>query len=252
MTLVVLVAFESFAVATVMPRVADVLDGHALYAFAFAGPLASWTPSTPVTRLMTAPGSTLPSALEAAVTTPLELRSDEALIVAIRSGEPEAFAELYRRYEADARRFARSLVGASDVDDVVSEAFTKVLHALHADKGPRTEPLRYLMVAVRTTAFTVHRRRIRVAEVTERLASEREPQEALVNFSDEELLVAFRSLPDRWRQVIWWSEVEALSPTEIGDRLGLSASAASALAYRARRALRDAYLEARAASAETA
>lgn len=40
-TLVVLVAFESFAVATVMPRVADVLDGHALYAFAFAGPLAT-------------------------------------------------------------------------------------------------------------------------------------------------------------------------------------------------------------------
>lgn len=40
-TLVVLVAFESFAVTTVMPRVADVLDGHALYAFAFAGPLAT-------------------------------------------------------------------------------------------------------------------------------------------------------------------------------------------------------------------
>ncbi|WP_309134504.1 MFS transporter [Cellulomonas sp.] len=40
-TLVVLVAFESFAVTTVMPGVADVLDGHALYAFAFAGPLAT-------------------------------------------------------------------------------------------------------------------------------------------------------------------------------------------------------------------
>lgn len=40
-TLVVLVAFESFAVTTVMPRVVEVLDGHALYAFAFAGPLAT-------------------------------------------------------------------------------------------------------------------------------------------------------------------------------------------------------------------
>ncbi|MBD7920084.1 MFS transporter [Cellulomonas sp. Sa3CUA2] len=39
--LVVLVAFESFAVTTVMPQVADVLDGRALYAFAFAGPLAT-------------------------------------------------------------------------------------------------------------------------------------------------------------------------------------------------------------------
>lgn len=39
--LVVLVAFESFAVTTVMPQVADALDGRALYAFAFAGPLAT-------------------------------------------------------------------------------------------------------------------------------------------------------------------------------------------------------------------
>ncbi|MBO3096159.1 MFS transporter [Cellulomonas dongxiuzhuiae] len=39
--LVVLVAFESFAVTTVMPQVADVLDGRTLYAFAFAGPLAT-------------------------------------------------------------------------------------------------------------------------------------------------------------------------------------------------------------------
>ncbi|WP_203670666.1 MFS transporter [Cellulomonas phragmiteti] len=39
--LVVLVAFESFAVTTVMPQVADVLDGRSLYAFAFAGPLAT-------------------------------------------------------------------------------------------------------------------------------------------------------------------------------------------------------------------
>ena len=39
--LVVLVAFESFAVTTVMPQVATLLDGRALYAFAFAGPLAT-------------------------------------------------------------------------------------------------------------------------------------------------------------------------------------------------------------------
>ena len=39
--LVVLVAFESFAVTTVMPQVADLLDGRTLYAFAFAGPFAT-------------------------------------------------------------------------------------------------------------------------------------------------------------------------------------------------------------------
>lgn len=39
--LVVLIAFESFAVTTVMPQVADALGGRTLYAFAFAGPLAT-------------------------------------------------------------------------------------------------------------------------------------------------------------------------------------------------------------------
>ena len=36
-----MVAFESLAVTTVMPTVSDALDGASLYAFAFAGPLAT-------------------------------------------------------------------------------------------------------------------------------------------------------------------------------------------------------------------
>ncbi|WP_426595326.1 MFS transporter [Cellulomonas sp. McL0617] len=39
--LIFLVAFEAFAVTTVMPTVSRVLDGTSLYAFAFAGPLAT-------------------------------------------------------------------------------------------------------------------------------------------------------------------------------------------------------------------
>lgn len=39
--LIFLVAFEAFAVTTVMPTVSDALDGTSLYAFAFAGPLAT-------------------------------------------------------------------------------------------------------------------------------------------------------------------------------------------------------------------
>ena len=39
--LIFLVAFEAFAVTTVMPTVSEALDGTQLYAFAFAGPLAT-------------------------------------------------------------------------------------------------------------------------------------------------------------------------------------------------------------------
>lgn len=40
-TLIFMVAFESLAVTTVMPTVSNALDGASLYAFAFAGPLAT-------------------------------------------------------------------------------------------------------------------------------------------------------------------------------------------------------------------
>jgi DNA-directed RNA polymerase specialized sigma24 family protein len=108
------------------------------------------------------------------------------------------------------------------------------------------------MVAVRTTAFTSHRRRARAAEVKARLGLERELPESGQAFTDPELLAAFASLSVRWRQVIWWSEVEALGPHDIGRRLGLSPTAAAALSYRARRALRAAYLAAIAEPAEGA
>lgn len=175
--------------------------------------------------------------------------TDEEVLEAVRHDDPAAFAEIYLRYSAEARRFASRLVPPSDVEDVVSEAFTKVLRAISADKGPVDKALPYLMVAVRTTASTLHTRRIRAEEMVRRSAVPQlvEPEPGL---DDEVLALAFRSLSSRWRQVIWWSDVEGRNPHEIGELLGLSASAASALAYRARRALRLAYLEASATRPE--
>ncbi|TMR00402.1 hypothetical protein ETD83_16710, partial [Actinomadura soli] len=54
---------------------------------------------------------------------------------------------------------------------------------------------------------------------------------------------AFRSLPGRWRTVLWHTEVERAKPAEIAPLLGLTANGAAALAYRAREGLRQAYLQ---------
>jgi len=170
----------------------------------------------------------------------LALQSDEDLLLRVRQGDRRAYAELYERHHRVLRRYARSLVPADDVDDLVAESFTAMLRAINSGKGPVDTALRYLMVVVRNGAVTFYQRRAKATETVARLALEPTPEQVELT-ADPHLDAAFRSLSPRWQQVLWWSEIEDLPPTEIGERLGLAPTAASALAYRARRALRAAY-----------
>jgi hypothetical protein len=55
---------------------------------------------------------------------------------------------------------------------------------------------------------------------------------------------AFRSLPERWQSVLWYTEVEGMDPHEVAPILGMSANGVAALSYRAREGLRKAWLQA--------
>jgi hypothetical protein len=58
------------------------------------------------------------------------------------------------------------------------------------------------------------------------------------------IATAFVSLPERWRSVLWQTEVEGEQPAVVAPHFGLSANATAALARRARQGLRAAYLQA--------
>ncbi|HET6291623.1 MAG TPA: zf-HC2 domain-containing protein, partial [Amycolatopsis sp.] len=58
------------------------------------------------------------------------------------------------------------------------------------------------------------------------------------------ITTAFTSLPERWRSVLWQTEVEGEQPAMVAPHFGLSANATAALARRARQGLRAAYLQA--------
>src|SRR4051794_10542404 len=131
-------------------------------------------------------------------------RSEEQLLAAVRAGDRPAYAELWSRLEPDARRYAQRYVGAGDVEDVVSEAFAKMLRALQNGRGPTESPLQYLLVAARTTAFSLTKANARSADSASRYGA---TEPALVVFAvdaDERLIEAFRALPPRWRNVLWW------------------------------------------------
>ncbi|WP_460443972.1 sigma-70 family RNA polymerase sigma factor, partial [Amycolatopsis cihanbeyliensis] len=188
-------------------------------------------------------------------TVPADLsgHSDAELIASVRGGELTAYGTLYERHVSAAYNLARQLARSSaEADDLVSDAFSKVLETLRAGKGPDTAFRAYLLTALRHTAYDKTRKDRRV-DLNEDMAEVGGPAaEALtVPFSDTALAglertmaaKAFARLPERWQAVLWHTEIEQQSPAEVAPLLGLTANGVSALAYRAREGLRQAYLQ---------
>jgi RNA polymerase sigma factor (sigma-70 family) len=173
--------------------------------------------------------------------------SDIELITRARAGDAAAYGTLYERHVSSARRLARQLVThQTDADDVVAEAFVRVLNAIAGGNGP-TEAFRpYLLTAVRRVAvdqFRCQRRQI-PTEDTELPDPGETFTDPVVAELDRSLIArAFLSLPERWSAVLWHTEVEESRPAEVAMLLGMSANAVAALRYRAREGLKQAYLQ---------
>ncbi|NCT92471.1 sigma-70 family RNA polymerase sigma factor, partial [Cellulomonas sp. APG4] len=180
-----------------------------------------------------------------------DLSSDAELITAVRTGETGAFGVLFERHVAAARAVARQYSNsAADAEDAVSEAFSKVFAAITQGGGPDVAFRAYLFTALRRVALTRVEAGRRAAptdemETFERAFGEVESTEAptMAGFERGVVSEAYKSLPERWQAVLWYTEVEELSPAEIAPILGLTANGVAALAYRAREGLRQAYLQ---------
>jgi RNA polymerase sigma factor (sigma-70 family) len=170
---------------------------------------------------------------------------DAELISAVRGGDSDAYGELFARHVDAARRLARQLAGPADADDLVSDAFTKVLTVLQRGGGPDLAFRAYLLTAVRR----LHVDRIRAGSRL-RPVDDLTPFDpglpfqdtAVEGFDNAAAARAFASLPERWQMVLWHTEVEQQKPADIAPLLGMSANSVSALAYRAREGLRQAFL----------
>jgi RNA polymerase sigma factor (sigma-70 family) len=168
-----------------------------------------------------------------------------------------SYAEFYVEHAPAARRLALSMVPRDVADDIVAEAFTRVLGAIRAGGGPGVAFRGYLLAAVRNLASDWLRAARRVAatgdlDIGDRDAGRSGPlarltsgPEAQAEARDEARLVAraFGRLPARWRAVLWQLEVEGKVPTAVAPMFGLSPNGVSALAMRAREGLRQAYLQ---------
>ena len=178
--------------------------------------------------------------------------TDAELVDGVVAGYDDAFAQLYERHSSAAWRLGQTVTGnADDAADAVAEAFARVLVAVragHLDNGGSFRS--YLLTATRNAALDNIRKTGRSRPTEQEILAEMEsssptPAECLSGDAEAALIAeAFRNLPERWRSVLWLTEVEGVATKEAARRLGLSANGAAQLAVRARTGLRDRFLQA--------
>lgn len=171
---------------------------------------------------------------------------DETLVIAVRNGDQRAYGELWKRHSRAGLRAAQSFRHLGEPDDLLAEAFTNIYTILQSGGGPTGAFRPYLYTTIRNLSIRNIRQLRTVAEVDLNLIAAPEAQHAATDMGLDRSLtaVAFRSLPERWQTVLWYIEVERMSTVDVGEIMGLSSNAVSALGHRAREALRGAWLQA--------
>ncbi|MGN0063340.1 MAG: sigma-70 family RNA polymerase sigma factor [Nocardioides sp.] len=168
---------------------------------------------------------------------------EHTLIAAARAGHSGAVDELFRRHHPVAVALATRLAGPSHGEDLAAEAFAKVAALMARGKGPQVAFRAYLLTTVRSLNVDRLRmtRTVPVADFDDELLEHHE-DEVDARLENGAISRAFAALPERWRTVLWHTEVNGESLAEVGDRLGMRPNAVAQLSYRAREGLREAYL----------
>ncbi|MFF9175740.1 sigma-70 family RNA polymerase sigma factor [Streptomyces sp. NPDC014793] len=196
--------------------------------------------------------------------------ADGELIHRMRTGDDSAYEELYRRHADAVRRYARTCCrDAHTADDLTAEVFAGMLQAVRGGAGPEYAVRAYLLTSVRRVAAHWARTARREQLVDDFAVFAQQAARPVEGAGDEAVdvgadvralheaeqsmaLRAFRSLPERWQAVLWHTEVEDESPSEVAVLFGLDANGTRVLASRAREGLKQAYLQAHVSSALTA
>jgi RNA polymerase sigma factor (sigma-70 family) len=177
--------------------------------------------------------------------------TDAVLVDRVLAGFDDAFDELYRRHANAAWRVGQAVAGnAHDAADAVSEAFARVLQAVKAGRLQDGDAFKsYLLAATRNSALDAVRRNGRSqpadSDTLDGPTDDGSPAELVAGGEDAAIVAAaFRNLPERWRSVLWLTEVEGVATKDAAQQLGLSPNGTAQLAVRARAGLRDRYLQA--------
>ena len=170
------------------------------------------------------------------------------LLSQVRTGDTEAWGELYRQYAPAIFRFCRRLLPTrEDAEDATTEIFVKVRQKIGTYDSSRPFTAWLYKVASNHCWDTLRRRRIRQDLETgdlETLPLEHPDPGQLERLQNEHTSKAVRAglarLPDRARMALVLRYYADMSYEEIADTLGVRRPFVGVLLLRARHQLRDA------------
>ncbi|MDR0959348.1 MAG: sigma-70 family RNA polymerase sigma factor [Propionibacteriaceae bacterium] len=177
----------------------------------------------------------------------LELLPDRELVERTRRGEDGAYAVLWKRHYAAAMTTARGVGGTLEPEELVIEAYTRIFDAIQRGKGPHEDFAPYLYASIRNTAknWKQARREYVNSEMVEDAAPTLNDEAAVMGKLDSETINrVFYAMDERSRAVLWYSEVEGLSPAEIAEKIGVNPRHTSVLLFRAKKSFQKLWIQA--------
>ena len=176
------------------------------------------------------------------VAVPTALASDQA-----DTAESERVRHLYHEYFARACAYARKLVGHSEAEDVVQEAFLRITR--YRSLPPQDINAPFVLTIVRNTALTVLARRSQELRRRTQHSQGRSHQTAPAAFLEALNDKFLGELTDGQREALILVEVRGLSETQASLALDISRPVVSAKKRSAVQTLRALYMDDRSAVA---
>jgi len=175
----------------------------------------------------------------------VEARADDARLAhACRSGDMQAYEQLYQTQSTKMKSIAMNLLGnAHDAEDVVQETFLKIHRGIKYFKGQSAFSTWTYRILV-NCCYDLRRKKMRRQETPEQdLVPEDQTFESPAPMHDHPLRMALekcvKELTPYLRSVFLLYEVEGFKHSEIGVMLGISEMASKNALYQAKRKLRE-------------
>jgi RNA polymerase sigma-70 factor (ECF subfamily) len=157
--------------------------------------------------------------------------SDEAVALACSSGDPQAIAELFERYQLPVTRFLSRLINAADVEDLVQITFLQIARGKARFEGRSS--VKTWLFAIATNVMRQHYRSTArkkrllwaLACVNVTTTGERLLEQVDARRNVQSVREAFDALPEKSRVAFVLCEVEGLSAREAGVALATSETA---------------------------
>ncbi|MDR2974028.1 MAG: zf-HC2 domain-containing protein [Propionibacteriaceae bacterium] len=150
--------------------------------------------------------------------------SDEELTANTRAGSIAAFEELWQRHSVFGIQVARAET-PSQANPANAAAWQAMLVEIQAGRGPQAAFRPYLYSQVH------------------RAATQLTGEEAPVDADSAHMTQALSVLPARWQEVLWYLDVEKMSPEDVCLLTGLTPESIMETRARARRGLKDSWLK---------